>query len=165
MQMRGMGGESPFSCFDIIHLNIIRCVIRTPVIGQIFMLLDSFNFKFYYEIFKNPKSMGLLTQFEISQLFNSNFCFTFLLQTFASKFGFGNAKNECFSYVVVAWKLNICLFLYVENKQKLIQNIWMANQSKMIAFFSNPNERTELNPNEHTEVNVCLNIFAYLLDR
>lgn len=75
MQMRGMGGESPFSCFDIIHLNIIRCVIRTPVIGQIFMLLDSFNFKFYCEIFKHPKSMGLLTQFEISQLLNSNFCF------------------------------------------------------------------------------------------
>lgn len=179
MQMRGMGGESPFSCFDIIHLNIIRCVIRTPVIGQIFMLLDPFNFKFHYEIFKHSKSTGLLTWFEISQLLNSNFwfklllqifssnfwfkfllqtfapnfCFELLLQTFASNFCVGNSKN-------VAWKLNIFPFLYVSN-EKPIQNIWMANQSKMIAFF--PILMNVLNYCFH--FNLCLTIFEYLLDR
>lgn len=148
-----MGGESPFSCFDIIHLNIIRCVIRTPVIGQIFMLLDPFNFKVHYEIFKHSKSTGLLTWFEISQLLNSNFCSKFLLRTFGSNFWLKLllqifATNFCFQFLL--WKLKKCC-AKIKYFSFFVCEQWETHSKHLNGkpiendcIFSNPNERTEL---------------------
>lgn len=57
--------------------------------------------------------------------------------------------------------LSVFVFEQTETHSKHLNGKPIEND----CFFPNPNERTELNSNEHTEANVCLKIFAYLLDR